>query len=248
MTRPKFPGNTYKGYARYDFVLGDNPVTVVQPHQAARGRRWVWKAEFFEAFPAFDLAMLDRGWQIAYMNVGNTFGCPSAMKRLDAFYLEMTGKYGFHRKPVLEGLSRGGLYVYNWGAVNPDKVGMIYADNPVCDFKSWPGGKGKGPGSPEDWSRLLKCYGFASEGEALAWPKNPVNNVTELVMAGIPMVHVFGDADEVVPWEENTKIMDERVKALGGTMKLIRRLGGKHHPHGPEDPGALADWVIAHAL
>jgi pimeloyl-ACP methyl ester carboxylesterase len=242
---PKFPGNTYRGYARYDFQLGENPVIVVEPKHPVPGRRWVWRAEFFDAFPGLDLAMLERGWWLAFMNVGDTYGCPSAMRRFDAFYNEMTRRYAFHKKPVLEGLSRGGLYVYNWAADNTDKVGLILADNPVCDFKSWPGGKGKGPGSPGSWATLLKCYGFASDTEALAWKKNPVDNVGPVVKAGIPLVHLFGDADEVVPWEENTKIMAERVEALGGKIELIRKPGCKHHPHGPDDPAAVAEWILA---
>ena len=248
MAIQNFPLNTYHGYTRYDFQIGENSVVVVEPKQPVAGRRWIWRAEFFDAFPALDLAMLERGWWIAYMNVGNTFGCPSAMRRFDVFYAEMTAKYGFDRKPVLEGLSRGGLYVYNWAADNTEKVGLIVADNPVCDFKSWPGGKGTGPGSAGDWARLLTYYEFASEDEALAWPRNPVDNMAPIVKAGIPLVHLFGDADEVVPWEENTGVMTERVSALGGTIKLIRKPGCKHHPHGPQDPATLADWVVQHAL
>lgn len=245
---PDFPENTYRGYRRHDFQIGENAVIVVEPRNPAPGRRWVWRAEFFDAFPVFNLEMLERGWWIAFMNVGNTFGCPSAMARFDVFYEELTGKYGFHPRPVLEGLSRGGLYVYNWAAKHPDKAGLIYADNPVCDFKSWPGGKGEGPGSKGDWAALWKCYGFQSEEEALAWPGNPVDNLAPIIKAGIPLVHSFGDADEVVPWEENTKVIAERVEALGGEIQLYRKPGCKHHPHGPEDPKALADWVIEHAL
>lgn len=243
-----FPANRYHGYLRYDFQFGENAVTLIEPTQPVSGRRWIWRAEFFDAFPALDLAMLERGFWLAYLNVGNTFGCPSAMERFNAFYDEMTANYGFHKKPILEGLSRGGLYVYNWAAENTEKVGLIIADNPVCDFKSWPGGCGTGPGSTSDWDELLKCYGFASEAEALAWPKNPVDNMAPIVKARIPLVHLFGDADEVVPWEENTGILSERVNELGGTVKLIRKPGCKHHPHGPDDPASLADWVIQNTL
>lgn len=243
-----FPLNTYRGYRRHDFQIGENAIIIVQPKEPVPGNRWVWRAEFFDAFPAFDLEMLKRGWWLGYMNVGNTFGCPSAMERFDVFYKEMTEKYGFHKKPVLEGLSRGGLYVYNWAANHTANVGLIYADNPVCDFKSWPGGKGKLSGSVNDWAALFKHYGFQTESEALAWPKNPVDNMAPIVKAGIPLVHVYGDADELVPWEENTKILAERVEALGSKIKLFVKPGGRHHPHGPEDPSAFADWVLEHVL
>ena len=118
----------------------------------------------------------------------------------------------------------------------------------MCDFKSWPGGKGKGPGSKGDWESLFKCYGFKSEEEALAWPHNPVDNLAPIIKAGIPIVHSYGDADEVVPWEENTKVIAERAEALGAKIQLYRKPGCGHHPHGPEDPVAFADWVLAHVL
>ncbi len=238
----------YLGYPRHDFMLGDRVCTVVEPSQPAPGRHWVWRAEFLHSFPSFLVAMLRRGWWVGFVNVGNTFGCPAAMRCFDAFYREMTVTHGFHPRPVIEGMSRGGLYVYNWAARNPDKVGLIYGDNPVCDFKSWPGGKGKGPGSPPDWTALQACYGFSSEAEALAWPDNPVDNLGAIIKAGIPMAHVFGDADEIVPWEDNTGVLSERVRAQGGNITLFRKPGSRHHPHGPEDAEAFADWVQVHAL
>ena len=70
------------------------------------------------------------------------------MKHMTAFYDELTGRHGLAKKTVLEGFSRGGLFAYNWAAANPEKVACIYGDAPVCDFKSWPGGKGRSPGSP----------------------------------------------------------------------------------------------------
>jgi pimeloyl-ACP methyl ester carboxylesterase len=240
--------DTYRGFPRTDGSVDGCPVIFVEPSAPAPGRRWVWRAEFFDAFPAFDVAMLERGWHLAFMSVGNTFGCPSAMSHFDALYDELVGRRGFHPRPVLEGLSRGGLYVYAWGSAHPDRVGLVLGDNPVCHFASWPGGRGSGPGSPPDWEELKRCYGFRSDEEALAWPGNPVDRLEPLARAGVPLLHVFGDADEVVPWEENTGVLAERYGALGGSIRLERKPGQRHHPHGPENPGPTADWVIGAAI
>lgn len=64
-------------------------------------------------------------------------------------------KEGFHKKVVLEGMSRGGLIVYNWAAQNTDKVACIYADAPVMDIKSWPMGRGASEGSDDDVRQLI---------------------------------------------------------------------------------------------
>jgi len=237
----------YKGYVRWDFRIGDNACILIEPERAVSGQHWVWKAEYFQAFPAFDLAMLERGWWIGFMNVGNTFGCPDAMDRFDVFYEVMVSSCGFHLLPVLEGLSRGGLYIYNWAARQPSRVGLLYADNPVCDFKSWPGGKGCGPGSTSDWKRLLESYHFGKEEDALAWNGNPVDHAEALLKAGVPIAHVYGDADEVVPWEENTGIIIRKALELGLPIHAERKPGFRHHPHGPENPVNFADWIIRSA-
>jgi hypothetical protein len=239
------PGKTsdYHGFERHDFAVDACEAIVVAPRRAAQGAPWIWRAEFFDHRPEADLALLERGYHLAYIQVGNTFGCPSAMRHWDAFYRELTDNYGLSKRPVLEGLSRGGLYVYNWAAANPSKVAAIYGDNPVCDFKSWPGGKGKGPGSPDDWKKLIKDYGFHSEAEAIAYTKNPIDNLKPLARAHIPLIHVCGDADEFVPYPENTVVLRERYEKLGGTIQVIVKPGFHHHPHGLDDPTPVVEFL-----
>jgi dienelactone hydrolase len=114
------------------------------------------------------------------------------------------------------GMSRGGIYVFNWAAVNPTKVACAYADNPVLDLKSWPGGKGKGPGSPDDWEIFKKDYGYATEEKAMSFSGSPIDKVAEIVKGNYPILILCADADEGVPPEENTIPFEQNVKALNG--------------------------------
>lgn len=202
--------------------------------------------EFFDHRPMADLALLEKGFFLTYMNVGNTFGAPSAIAHLDRFYGEMTSKYHLQKNVALEGFSRGGLYAYNFAAKYPKRVSAIYGDAPVCDFKSWPGGKGKGPGSKDDWQNLLKCYGFQNEQQALDYKENPVDTLNILAKAKIPIIHVVGATDEVVPVSENTDVIVERYKKLGGTIQVISKPGGLHHPHSLDDPTPIVDFILRH--
>ena len=249
-TYPTFPGTVsdYHGYTCHDFTVDGCAAKVVEPKQAAPGRPWIWRALFWDAFPSADLALLDKGFHLAYIEVGNTFGCPDAMAHWDPFYALLTGTYGLSHYPTLEGLSRGGLYIYRWAAANPDKVGCLYGDAPVCDFKSWPGGKGKGPGSPGDWAELIKDYHFASEAEALAFGGNPVDEsiLAPLVKAHIPIVHVVGDADTTVPPVENTDIVRTQYLKHGGKFFEVVKHGCDHHPHGLSDPTPVVNFIVAH--
>ena len=233
----------YHGFVRHDVTVDGCSCIVVEPKTIAPGRPWIWRAEFFDAFPQVDLALLQKGFHLVFLDGHNAFGCPSVMAHWDAFY-EYLVNHGLSRKGVLEGLSRGGLYVYNWGAANPRKVACIIGDNPVCDFKSWPGGKGKGPGSPGDWQSLIQQYGFKDEAEAMAYKKNPIDNLKPLAAAHVPVLHMAADADEIVPYEENTAILKQRYDAMGGSFTLILKKGLKHHPHGLDDPAPVVAFVL----
>jgi len=248
-----FPGkrSEWNGYDRYDFEFNGKSAIVVTPKQALPGNPWAWRGEFFGAFPNADIALVGKGFHLVYLSVPNLFGSPEAVEQWNEFYTELTGKYGLAKKAALIGLSRGGLYCYNWAAANPDKVACLYADAPVCDFKSWPGGKlkgfGKGDGSAGEWQNLLKAYHFNSDAEAIAYRGNPVDNLKPLADAHVPLLHVYGDADNVVPWDENTGIVAERYRKLGGSITLIPKPGIGHHPHGLEDPTPVVEFIAKHA-
>lgn len=237
--------SVWNGFERRDFKVDGRDCLLVLPKEPAAGKPWIWRTEFFGHEPQADLALLAKGFHVAYMNVSNMYGAPAALDHMDQFYAHLTSERGLSKKTVLEGFSRGGLFALNWAARNPDKVASIYNDAPVCDFKSWPGGKGKGKGSKGDWDRLLKVYGLTEE-QALAYKLNPVDNLAPLAAAKIPILHVCGDSDDVVPMDENTRVVETRYKALGGEMIVIAKPGIGHHPHSLKDPAPIVDFVLKH--
>ena len=144
-----FPGveSRWEGFVRHDFQVDGANVTVVEPREPLPGRPWAWRGEFFGAFPNADIELLKSGWHLAYIGVPDLFGSPKAMKHWEKFYDLLVKDYGLSAKPALIGLSRGALYCMAWAATHPEKTLLVYLDNGVCDFKSWPGGKPKGLGS-----------------------------------------------------------------------------------------------------
>ena len=234
----------WNGFPRHDFVVNGREAFLVAPHNPAPGRPWIWRTEFFGHQPQGDLALLKLGYHAAYINMQNMFGGPESMLHMDAFHLHATHHFGLSKKVVLEGFSRGGLYAFNWAARKPDCVAGIYVDAPVCDFKSWPGGLGKGQGSPGDWAQCKAVYGLTQE-QALAYRQNPIDVLAPIAAARIPILSICGDADTVVPFEENTVIIAERYRALGGKITVIAKPGVGHHPHSLEDPQPIVDFVLA---
>ncbi len=236
--------DTWKRFTRHHFTVDGKQCWVAVPSNPRSGNPWVWCMEFPTAFDDRTgvVPLVENGFYYAYMNVGNTFGSPAAQEHFDRFYEHMTAK-GLSPRVSLIGVSRGGLYAYRFASRNPARVVCIYGDAPVCDFKSWPGGKGKGKGSSGDWQSLLKHYGFKDEAEALAYPGSPVDTLAPLAAANIPLIHVVGDTDDVVPVEENTAVIEQRYKALGGTITVFHKPGVGHHPHGLDDPAPVAELI-----
>ncbi|HEX4611769.1 MAG TPA: alpha/beta hydrolase-fold protein [Urbifossiella sp.] len=236
-----FPGTPTKwqGFARYDFKHAGRPAIVVAPDRPLPGRPWVWRGEFFGAFADADAALVKAGWHLAYLTIPDQFGSPTAVKAWEGFHATLVNDHCLHPKPGLIGLSRGGLYCMNWAAAHPDKTLAVYLDNAVCDFKSWPGGRvkglGAGPGSADEWRKLLAAYEFKSDADAAAYKLNPVDNLAPVARAGIPLLIVYGDADRAVPPRENSEMVFPRYRALGGHAVLVAKPGQDHHPHGLAD-------------
>ncbi|MEC9036458.1 MAG: alpha/beta hydrolase, partial [Verrucomicrobiota bacterium] len=123
----------WHGFERHDFNSDGLKCILVIPDSPAKGLPWVWRARFFGHQPQADIELLKKGFHIAYCDVAGLFGNEVAVNRWDRFYDLMTQDWGLSKRPALEGMSRGGLIIYNWAYKNPKKVSCIYGDAPVCD-------------------------------------------------------------------------------------------------------------------
>lgn len=228
----------YHGFVRHDFALPGTSVrcTLVEPERAAAGRPWIWRARFFGHEPALDLALLDRGFHLGYCDVADLYGAPAAVARWEEFWTLATTELELSETPILHGLSRGGLPVLEFAIAHPDRASAIVLDNAVCDFRTWPGGRG-GERSDADWARLLEAYGL-TDAEAFDAPALPIDRLAPLAAAGVPLHVLLGTADDVVPPAGNGEPLAARYAELGAPVTVWRKPGLGHHPHGlhPVDP------------
>ncbi len=128
--------------------------------------------------------------------------------------------------------------LYNWAAENPDKVACIAGIYPVCNLASWPG-----------LSRACGAYGLsAGELKDSLAQHNPIARLAPLAKAKVPILHIHGDKDGVVPLDANSGIVAERYKKLGGpmTLKIIENQGHNMWAGWFQDQ-ELVDFVIKHA-
>ena len=91
----------------------------------------------------------------------------------------------------------------------------------------------------------MQNYGLTEE-TAPSFKGNPLDHLEPIARAGIPIIAVCGDADKTVPLAENTALLEQKYKGLGGTITVIIIPGCDHHPHSLTDPKPIVDFLIEH--
>lgn len=220
------------------------PAFLIRPkgEETARPMPWVWYAPVI-GHPNTEHTWLLRQWLekgigMAGVDVGESYGSPQGRKVYTVLWETLTTRYRMAEKACLLPQSRGGPMLYNWAAENPGRVACIAGIYSVCDLRSSPG-----------LERACGAYGLrAAELEAHLAEHNPIDRLSSLAKAGVPILHVHGDADTVVPLEKNSGELARRYRALGGTVRLIV-IPGKGHQVCDEffHCQELADFVVAHS-
>lgn len=112
---------------------GGRRCVVICPKQPAPGNPWSWQGCYWDHQPQTEVALLKRGFHIAYLSADASL---KPDKYWDAWYAYLTEKHGLSPKPAFIGMSRGGDYALRWATAHPDRVTAIYADNPGVNEES----------------------------------------------------------------------------------------------------------------
>lgn len=236
--------SSFYGYECVDFSFKGRSCKIVKPKLTAKGRPWVWRARFWGHEPQTDIALLQNGFHIVYCDVAELLGNQEAIAAWDSYY-SLLHKAGLAKKAVLEGMSRGGIYVFSWAAANPEKIACVYVDNPLLNISAWSlemfkTSDGKNP--------MLKAfmadYGLKNENDIRSFNKNPVDQVRQIVKGNYPILIVCSDADEDVPPLENTLLFEKGIKEHKGNITVIHKPGFKHHPHSLPNPEPIVDFIL----
>lgn len=225
-------------------VFDGHECFLILPENAAPGTPWVWYAPTLKGLPSEQEVwmfrqFLAKGIAIAGIDIGESYGSPEGRKIYADHYAYLTGKREFSRKPVLLARSRGGLMLYSWAAENPGSVAAIAGIYPVCDIASYPG-----------LARAAGAYHMtAEELEGKLDEHNPIARLAPLAGAKVPILHIHGDSDKVVPLNANSAELVKRYKALGGSAQLEVVPGGGHDLNPAWfQSRQLADFIISQAL
>jgi len=224
--------SSFYGYPCAEFTFDNRDCKVVKPKWSAKGHPWVWRARFWGHEPQTDIALLERGFHIVYCDVAELLGNDEAIGYWNDFYTKLN-KAGLNKKAVLEGMSRGGIYIYNWAAVNPDRVACVYADNALLDLRYWP-----------DTAILKKDYHLAYAAQIATLKASPIDKIPEIVKGNYPMLHLSADNDEAVDPSKNTLLFEQKIKELNGSITVLHKPGFKHHPHSFPNPTPIVEFIL----
>lgn len=182
--------------------------------------------------------LLSHGFHICGIEVGESYGNPWGRQRFTEFYHYLLKNYRLSPKACLYPQSRGGLMLYNWASEHPDWVQCIGGNQPVCDLRSYPGLK-----------KACVAYGMSvSELRDHLKEHNPIDRLAPLAVRKVPVLHIHGDHDTVVPLETNTLELARRYKAAGGEVQVIiaKGIGHGNWPELFNDPRML-DFLLTQA-
>lgn len=216
-------------------AVDGHPAFIITPEKTS-SRPWVWYAPTLPDLPGPEETwmferFLSTGFTIAGIDIGESYGSPEGRGTYSVFYRKLVESRLFSEKPCLLARSRGALMLYNWAVENPTCVSCIAGIYPVCNLRSIPALKD-----------LCMARGMAELSD-----HNPVDHLESLANAGVPIFHIHGDIDTVVPLETNSIEMMEKYHQLEGSM-TVRVVQGKGHDLWPGwfQCQELVDFVIHH--
>ena len=233
----------WNGFRRIDFKFEDRDAILVFPENPNENKNWLFKTEYFGAFPNFEIEMLKRGWHLAFVT-NKTRWCLDEDLDIKARFTQfLHDEYGLYEKSVPVGMSCGGMFAVKFAARHPSCVSAIYIDAPVMNLLSCPADFGIGKSNM--LAEFMNATGMTLS-ELITYREHPIDKMHLLLENKLPIMMVYGDSDEIVPYVENGAVLEKYYGEHGGNITCIGKAGCGHHPHGLEDPAPIIEFVEKH--
>ena len=230
----------WNGFRRIDFLFEGREAILVFPKNANEKKNWLLKTEYFGAFPNFEIEMLKRGWHLAYIKNVTRWCLDEDIELKKRFVEYLCEKYRLFPKCVPVGMSCGGLIACKLAAKYPEFVSVLYLDAPVMNLLSVAARVGREPNGM--LNEFIEATGITLSS-LLSYREHPIDKMPILLKSGIPIVLVYGDSDDVVPYHENGMLLEKYYEKEGGSLLAIGKAGCGHHPHGLEDNTPIIEFV-----
>lgn len=230
--------DVWNGGQRTIFDFNGYDAWVVEPPDgvsAAEGNPWTWTIQWRTAFvPRTGVPrLLARGWHHVAIDTYIHRMDETGLRISRDFQEFLVKDLGLAPKCNIIGMSWGGFFSIRYAANNPQNVVKIYLDCPYLNLGGCIPKLDIGPWSktaPENW---------------IDDPRMPINMASTIAEAKIPILLVYGGADNVLDPKLNSEIFIPRFRAAGGTIDVVYREMYGHHPHGFEESEAtIVDFFL----
>lgn len=233
-------------YPMERFFFENREAIIVFPGDTDVKRRWALKTEYFAAFQDLEEKFVENGLHLLYIKNSNRWGTDDDLAAKRRFAEMVSGKYGLSEKCILVGMSCGGLHAIKQAAAYPEMTAMVYLDAPVVNLLSCPFGLGARGTSIAASAKqeALDALGLDMSG-MIAYREHPLDKLEALIRCRIPALLVWGEADTVVPFEENGRYVYEAYRQTDIPFLAQSKPGADHHPHGPADMDAAVRFILS---
>jgi pimeloyl-ACP methyl ester carboxylesterase len=191
--------------------------------------------------------LLQNNIALAMLNVGESAGSPTSTKLLTSLHQTLTTLHNLAQKPVLWPQSRGGLTLYNFAIQNPHLPAAIAGTYTVTNLEDWT--TSQHPRIKDLYHQALQAYHQTHDQFIADLPKNnPHQNLAPLAKQKIPLLHLHGTHDQVVPLKPHAQQLTTLYQSLNAPATLILA-EGKGHEESPAFFQSLPflDFIIHHA-
>ena len=235
----------WNGYRAEEFSFCGRKAIAVLPHEGRKTGDWALKTEYWGAFPNAELALLERGFTLAFLQNRTRFATKEECAEKANFCSFVSERYGLREKCALVGMSCGGAHALTFAGLYPEKAACLYLDAPVVSYLSYPGRFGD-PECESVWEKeFVLAYPGVRRMDLLSFGNHPVSRVQTLIDRKIPVLLVYGTQDATVPYDENGRLLEEAYEGYPGLLTVLPCALRGHHPHGLADPAPIADFIEA---
>lgn len=228
----EYQTSEWNGFRRLDFTFEERGAVAVLPEKTCAGGKWLFKTEYFGAFPSFEIEMLKRGYHLFYIKNISRWCLPDDIDVKARFSEFIIKEFSLNARCMPVGMSCGGMHAVYFAAKYPEYTAALYLDAPVLNLLSCPCGVGNASG--EMYLEFARDTGM-SVSELINYRNHPIDNVPRLLENHIPVFLVCGDSDNIVPYSENGAVLEKMYNDAGGVCFKVLKEGCGHHPHGPAD-------------
>lgn len=238
----------WNGFECVEFDFENHPAKVILPKVKYDKANLLVKTEYFNAFPETEIALLERGYYLCFIENDNRWGTDEDLDRKARFIKCVAEKYNLSQKCIPVGMSCGGLIAVKLAAKYPELISCLYIDAPVINYMSCPCGFGNGNSLSSNNTEILNALGLKTIGELMAYRDMPLDKIPSLIENRIPVIMVAGDSDMVVPYDENGLFIERAYRKADIDFEVYIKEGCDHHPHGLENPAPVIDFIEKHSF